>query len=72
VKKYEIIVGNIGFVYETNNPIDARHVYGQYKRQSLSGIGRAGGESVTLTMDGEPILEHIVPRGEKKAGTAGE
>lgn len=56
---YEVIVGNIGQVYEGNKPIDARKVYGIYKRKSLSGDGRAAGEPVTVLKDGEIDLEYI-------------
>lgn len=57
--RYQVIVGNIGTVYDGSNMIEANRTYGEYKRQSLSGIGRAGGESVTL-MDGEEIkYEHF-------------
>ena len=45
--------------------IEANTIYGDYKRQSKSGIGRAGSESVTL-MDGEEIkYEHF---GEQDTG----
>lgn len=56
--RYRVIVGNIGTVEETDNPIEANKTYGDYKRQSIGGIGRAGGESVVL-MDGDDIkYEH--------------
>jgi hypothetical protein len=55
--KYEVCVGNIGRVYEGENPIEARRIYGKYRSQSESGLGRAGGEDVTLFKDGEPELE---------------
>jgi len=57
--RYQVVVGNIGTVTDTNNPVDARRDYGEYKRQSESGYGRAGGETVTLFKDGEIDLEHI-------------
>lgn len=57
--RYQVICGNIGTVYDGNDMIEANRTYGEYKRQSESGYGRAGGESVTL-MDGEEIkYEHI-------------
>lgn len=56
---YEVVVGNIGRVCETTSPIEARRVYGIYKKQSQSEVGRAGGEDVTIFKDGEPDLEFI-------------
>lgn len=53
---YEVVVGNIGSVHTTNNPVDANRVYGIYKKQSQSEVGRAGGEDVTIFKDGEPVL----------------
>ena len=56
---YQVIVGNIGTVYEGKDIIEAVQTYDDYKQQSESGIGRAGGETVTL-MDGEDNkIEHI-------------
>jgi hypothetical protein len=52
--RYEVICGNIGTVYDGNNPVEARRIYGIYKEQSETGYGRAGGESVTIMEDGEP------------------
>lgn len=57
--RYQVVVGNIGTVCETNNPVDARRDYGIYKRQSESDYGRAGGETVTIFKDGDIDLEHI-------------
>jgi hypothetical protein len=56
--RYEVVVGNIGHVYGGNNPVAARASYGEYKRLSESGQGRAAGEDVTLLEGGEPLLEH--------------
>jgi hypothetical protein len=56
--KYEVIVGNIGSVYSGNNLKEALQTYRTYREQSESGLGRAGGESVTLMQDGEPRYEH--------------
>lgn len=54
---YEVVVGNIGTVHTTNNPIDAKRVYGIYKKQSQGESGRAGGEDVTIFKDGDVFLE---------------
>ena len=57
--RYQVIVGNIGTVYDGDSWNEAKKTYGEYKRISQSGVGRAGGESVTL-MDGEEIkYEHF-------------
>ena len=58
---YEVICGNIGRVHTGNNPTDANDMYDEYVRQSKAGSGRAGGESVYLMEDGEPIAEHQGP-----------
>lgn len=58
-KQYIVIVGNVGSVLETTNRNEAIKTYGEYKRISTTGVGRAGGEDVTLTCDGEPLYEHF-------------
>ena len=45
---WEVIVGNVGRVYDGECEADARAVYQEYIKQSKVGYGRAGGESVTL------------------------
>jgi hypothetical protein len=57
--RYQVIVGNIGTVYDGDNMIDANRDFGTYKRQSQSGRGRAGGETVTLFDNDEIKFEHI-------------
>ena len=59
MERYQVIVGNIGQVYDGNNPIEARKVYGEYKRQSIDNYGRAAGESVTIFDNGEIDIEYI-------------
>ena len=51
-------VGNIGNIEEETEEA-ARATYAEYVEQSKSGYGRAGGESVILMEDGEPVEEHI-------------
>lgn len=58
MKRYEVIVGNIGSVLQTNNPIEARKAYGEYKRLSQANAGRAGGEDVVLLREGDIELEY--------------
>jgi len=57
--RYQVIVGNLGTVYDGNNMIEANKTYGIYKRQSLAGYGRAGGESVTLFDHDDIKFEHV-------------
>jgi hypothetical protein len=55
---YEVIVSNIGKVWEGSNGFEARKTYNQYVALSKAGRGRAGGEDVSLWKDNEPIKEH--------------
>ena len=55
---FEVIVGNIGLVHRGRDYEKAKQDYDEYVRQSLSGRGRAGQESVTLYEDGEIKDEH--------------
>ena len=58
MREYTVTVGNVGNVHTGSNPVDAARVYGEYKRLSQAGHGRAGGESVVMFCDGEPMHEH--------------
>ena len=51
--KHQIIVGNIGTVYDGEDSHQAAKDYGTFKRQSLSGEGRAAFEQVSWLKDGE-------------------
>jgi hypothetical protein len=57
VARYQVIVGNIGTVYEGDNPVEARRLFGVYREQSRSQVGRAGGEDVVLMGKDGPLLE---------------
>ena len=46
-------------MYSGDNGREARRTYEEYKRQSQSNYGRAGGEDVTFMEHGEPLLEHF-------------
>lgn len=59
---YEVIVSNIGKVYETTMEADARNMYDSYVRTSLSGYGRAHGEAVMLFCDDEILEDHVPPQ----------
>jgi hypothetical protein len=56
---YEVIVGNIGSVYNGPNRVEANRVFGEYKRQSKINYGRAAGEDVVLMTNGEPTKEFV-------------
>ena len=56
---YRVTVGNIGEVYSGNSHSDARHVFDQYKAQSLANEGRASAEPVTIWEQGEPVREFV-------------
>lgn len=53
---FEVIVGNVGRVYEGNDYSQAVKDYEYYCDVSNSNCGRAGGESVFLCEDGEPLM----------------
>ena len=55
---YEVIVGNIGKVWQGSNYMQAMAKYAAYVKQSKSGVGRAGGEQVSLWKNGDVIREH--------------
>jgi len=55
--RYQIIVGNVGTVADTDNEDEAIRVFHGNTTISSSGTGRAGHESVVLMRDGEPWVE---------------
>lgn len=59
-KRYQVIVSNIGEVYDGTSKVAAKDSYEAYLTQSrLTTTGRVSGEAVTLFEDGDPILEHL-------------
>jgi len=56
---YTVICGNIGTVYAGDDMAEAERVYGIYCKQSDSGRGRAGGESVCLMHDDDIVRDHF-------------
>ena len=56
--KYEVIVGNIGTVYNGDSRTVAREIFETYVSKSRIGLGRCSGEPVTLMQDGEPTYEY--------------
>lgn len=57
--KYQVIVGNIGTVYDGDNGFEANKQYNSYIGQSKAKFGRAAGETVTLMKDDDIHKEHI-------------
>ena len=57
-KTYEVIVSNWGCVYSGPTTDTANAYFDDYVSVSKAGRGRAGGESVTLMCDGEPVREY--------------
>ncbi len=58
---YAVIVGNVGTVYNGSSLKEAKKAYLDYVKISVSGNGRAGGESVNLLDEktGEMLMEHF-------------
>ncbi len=57
--KYQVIVGNIGTVCDTDSLVEAKHTFREYVRQSEKGYGRSAGEPVTIMDSNEPYKEYI-------------
>ena len=57
--KFQVIVGNIGTVYDGNNFLQAHSKFTSYVKLSKKDVGRASGETVTLMHDNEPRKEFI-------------
>lgn len=59
MSRYQVIVGNIGTVYDGDNGFEADKRYNTYVGRSRRGEGRCAYEPVTLMKDGEPHKEHF-------------
>lgn len=57
-KPFEIIVGNIGSVWTGSNYMQAETRFHAWVKDSKTGLGRSGGESVILLHNGEPRKEY--------------
>ena len=53
MKPFQVVVGNIGQVYDGSNIMQADAAYWRYVKLSKAGEGRAAGESVTMFHKGE-------------------
>lgn len=56
--RYQVVVGNVGTVTNTDSLKQAREEFNLYVHYSILGIGNYGGESVTFWAGGEPTREH--------------
>jgi hypothetical protein len=56
--QYQLIVGNVGTVYEGTNGFNAIKDYNQYVKLSKESTGRVSGESVTLIRNDEIYREY--------------
>ncbi len=56
--RYEVIVGNIGKVYNGDSAFDAYVMYNTYRGLSKRGQGRCANEPVTLFRDDEITAEY--------------
>lgn len=61
MQAFQVVVGNIGHVYDGSNYMQARAVYNAYIKQSKANYGRAAGEPVTLFHKGEIRCEYFPP-----------
>ena len=59
MKRYSVIVGNIGQVHEGNKKVEAKKIYALYIAKSKHGEGRCAGEPVTLFNDNEIEAEYF-------------
>ena len=57
--RYQVFVSNIGNVYDGNNRRIANREFSNAVKDSKSGIGRIGGESVTLIAKEEIAKEYV-------------
>ena len=58
---YEVIVSNIGTVYEGTHGTVARAAFREYVHASKKKRGRAANEQVVMLEDGEPVKEYLPP-----------
>ncbi len=57
MSKYQVVVGNVGLVLDTDNMQTAARTFQEYVWKSLESEGRCSGEPVTLMRNGEPVQE---------------
>jgi hypothetical protein len=59
--RYQVVVGNIGTVYDGDSTMDSIQVFEEYIKVSKGGTGRGGNEKVARLVDGE-IFDEYDPR----------
>jgi hypothetical protein len=59
MKTIQVIVGNIGTVYNGSVMKQANETYRSYVALSKLPVGRAAGEDVTMMVGGEPKKEFV-------------
>ena len=70
--RWQVVVGNIGTVYDGDDVGEADLTFRGYVKASASGLGRGAHEGVTIFQDGEPAKEHNPPIIENKCGCNGK
>lgn len=68
--EHEVVVGNIGVIYNGPNGVMANSLFRLYRIKSERGEGRAAGESVTWLKDGEVHKEHAGSTGSGETESA--
>jgi hypothetical protein len=53
--QFEVIVGNLGIVYQGKSHRDANKLFRVYRRKSQISDGRVANENVVIFRNGEPI-----------------
>lgn len=56
---WQVVVGNIGTVYEGTNGFEALKTFRSYVKDSRTGYGKASGETVTMFKNGEIHRDYI-------------
>ena len=59
MKKYQVVVGNVGHVYDGNNKREAMRIYRNYIDKSKDGDLHAHGEPVTMFAHGVISAEYF-------------
>lgn len=60
-KTFQVIVSNVGTVYDGEDYDEALKTFHDYKAQSIANIGHAGSECVNMFENDEPVLDYIPP-----------
>ena len=59
MKAFQVVVGNVGHVYDGSNYMQASCIYAKWVKASKQGEGRAAGEPVTMFHNGEIKREYF-------------